>query len=436
MASSQLQTLRSVMLALAAVQLVTAASATLVSLYFAETGASQTTAAMASAMYNGGFLIGCFYAAGPISSIGYIRAFSAAAAISAASALLFSLTELVPALLVVRMMTGVATAGLFAIGDSWINESSSNASRGRLLSIYAVAMGLMSVASQLVIMFAPEDLNKSFVLVSLLYCFAIVVIAAARTDPPEIKSKAVVRIRGLFKESPSAFTGSFVVGAVQTSILSIVPFRFSMLGLTATTISVVIGSIYLGRILFQFNLGKFSDKVDRRLVILGSASVASVLLFGMSFLGNGDGKFMLEIVERYGYAPIIVNSLLLGGSLLTMYSLLVAHALDRTPPVYVSANAVTMLFTYTVGCVAGPLLVSLLSEFWGDGVLGWFSFGLMAAYTSLLVYRIKTVAPAERAEKVARVAVNQNSVELTPKAKRKESPTAEKIENETEGEEV
>lgn len=413
------------MIALAAVQLVTAASSTLVSLYFAETGASQSIAALASAMYSMGFLLGCFYAAGPISSIGYIRAFSAAAALSAASALLFSLTEFVPALLFVRMMTGVATAGLFAVGDSWINESSGNESRGRLLSIYAVAMGLMSVASQLVIMFVPEDLNKSFVLVSLLYCFAIVVIAAARTDPPEIKSKAAVRLRGLFKESPSAFTGSFVVGAIQTAILSIVPFRYAMIGLTATNISILIGALYLGRILFQFHLGKYSDKVDRRIVILGTASVATILLFGLSFLGSGDGAFMMEILDNFGYWPILLLSILLGGSLLTMYSLLVAHALDRTPPVFVSANAITMLFTYTVGCVAGPLFVSVLSEFWGDGALAWITFSLMAAFTCLLIYRIKTVAPAERAEKVSRVAVTQNSVELPPTEKREEHATAQ-----------
>ncbi len=127
------------MLAMAAIQLVTAASGTLVALYFAETGASQASAAIASASYSLGFLLGCFFAAGPISKIGYIRSFSAGAAISAGSALVFSLTEFEPALFFVRLMTGVATAGLFAIGDSWINEAADKASRGRLLAIYAVA---------------------------------------------------------------------------------------------------------------------------------------------------------------------------------------------------------------------------------------------------------------------------------------------------------
>ncbi|WP_145975777.1 hypothetical protein [Ruegeria atlantica] len=62
--SSRLLTLRSLFLATASVQLVTAASGTLVALYFAETGASQEVAALAPAAYSLGFLIGCFYIAG------------------------------------------------------------------------------------------------------------------------------------------------------------------------------------------------------------------------------------------------------------------------------------------------------------------------------------------------------------------------------------
>jgi hypothetical protein len=49
---------------MAAVQLVTAASATIVALYFAETGASLEAAALAPAFYSLGFLVGCFYVAG------------------------------------------------------------------------------------------------------------------------------------------------------------------------------------------------------------------------------------------------------------------------------------------------------------------------------------------------------------------------------------
>ncbi len=409
------------MVSLAAVQVVTAASATLVSLYFAETGESQAVAAAAPAFYSLGFLLGCFFAAGPIASVGYIRSFAAAAAISAASALLFSLTENVPALLAVRLFTGVATAVLFAIGDSWVNEAADGSSRGRLLAIYAVIMGLMSVASQLVIMFVPEDLNKSFVLVSLLYCFAIVVIAGTRTNPPEIKSSAAVRIGALFKESPTGMVGAFTVGAVQTALLSIVPYRLAIFDFDSLEIALLVGSLYLGRILFQFPIGKASDGMDRRVVILVLSCVATTCFLVLSIMGTGDGTAFRELEDMYTITPVLVFSILLGACFLTLYSVLVAHALDRTPPVFVSASAITMLLAYTIGSVIGPLIVSVGSEFFGDMTLGWFSFGAMTIFSAFVAYRIKTVVPVSKAEKSATVVVPQNSVELAPTTKRKDT---------------
>ncbi len=409
------------MISLAAVQVVTAASATLVSLYFAETGESQAVAAAAPACYSLGFLLGCFYAAGPIASVGYIRSFAAAAAISAASALLFSLTENVPALLAVRLFTGVATAVLFAIGDSWVNEAADGSSRGRLLAIYAVIMGLMSVASQLVIMFVPEDLNKSFVLVSLLYCFAIVVIAGTRTNPPEIKSSAAVRIGALFKESPSGMVGAFTVGAVQTALLSIVPYRLAIFDFDSLEIALLVGSLYLGRILFQFPIGKASDSMDRRVVILVLSCVASACFLVLSIMGKGDGTALRELEDMYTITPVLFFSILLGACFLTLYSVLVAHALDRTPPVFVSASAITMLLAYTIGSVIGPLLVSAGSEVFGDMTLGWFSFGAMTIFSAFVAYRINSVAPVSKAEKSSTGVVPQNSVELAPTTKRKDT---------------
>ncbi len=406
------------MLAMAAIQLVTAASGTLVALYFAETGASQASAAIASASYSLGFLLGCFFAAGPISKIGYIRSFSAGAAISAGSALVFSLTEFEPALFFVRLMTGVATAGLFAIGDSWINEAADKASRGRLLAIYAVVMGIMSVTSQIVIVLAPDDLDRAFVLVTLLYCFAIVVIAATRTTPPEIKSSANVRVLPLLKEAPTAMTGAFAVGFVQISVLSIVPYRLSVLGVSTIDVALLIGATYLGRILLQFPLGKRSDSTDRRRVIFAASLFATIILLGLSYFGTGDGVVFLQTSAQYSIVPFLVISILLGGSLLTIYSLLVAHALDRSAPVFVSSSAVTMLLSYTIGSVVGPLFVSFASEIAGDGALGWICFVVMACYTIYGAYRIKTVEPAPRAEKAERPIVNQNSLELAPAAKR------------------
>ncbi|WP_226689269.1 MFS transporter [Ruegeria arenilitoris] len=416
--SAQIHTLKYLFIAIAAIQLVTAASGTIVALYFAETGASQEIAALAPAAYSLGFLIGCFYIAGWITSIGHIRAFSAAAAICTAAALLFSVTDHEPTLLFVRLMTGIATAGLFAIGDAWISETVDGTSRGRLLAVFAIILGLMSVLSQVIVIVTPDDLNQSFVLVSLLYCLAIVVIAAAPSTPPEGKERANVRVKALFIDAPTAAFGALAVGIVSTVFMNVVPYRAATMGVDAVDVAIAMGAVYVGRILFLYPLGLASDRMDRRKVILVASAVATFALFIFAFFSTGDGVRHASLVGTPLYRLLFVGLVLLGGSMLTLYALLLAHAMDRTVPVYVASSAVTMLFVFTIGGIIGPLLTSVVSAVFGDLAMNWMLAIVMAAFTALVVVRIKTVAPAAKAEQTNFKAAETNSLKSAPTQKR------------------
>ncbi len=413
----QVLTLRSLFVAMASVQLVTAASGTLVALYFAETGASQEAAALAPACYSLGFLVGCFYIARWITDIGHIRSFAAGSAVCIASALLFSLSEPVPALLLARFLTGLATAGLYAIGDAWISETADKNNRGRLLGIYAIVLGSMSVASQLLIQILPGDLNRAFIIVSLLYCLAIVVLTAARTDPPSIGSSASVRLKSLFTDSPTALIGALTVGMVATSILNVLPYRAAILGISTTDIALGIAALYVGRILFMYPLMRASDRGDRRLIILTTGAIATALLLTVSIVWTGDGT---AYRAASGTAQVVILGLivLLGGSLLTMYSLLVAHALDRTVPVYVASSSVTMLFATTIGGVVGPLASSAISATMGDMAVTWMLFAMMACFSMFVAARIRRKEAVPRAEKATNVIVDATSVETITETKR------------------
>ncbi len=416
--NAKLLTLRSLFIGMASVQIVTAASATLVALYFAETGASQEVAALAPAFYSLGFLVGCFYIAGWLSAIGHIRSFAAGAGICTASALAFSVSDSVPFLLVVRFAIGVATAGLFAIGDAWISESADKESRGRLLAIYAIVLGTMSVASQFLIQLLPDDLDEAFVLISMLYCLAIVVLSAAQTDPPALKSNANVRIKAMFQDSPTAWVGAFVVGMVATTLLSVAPYHAAVLGIETRDIGLAIGVLYLGRIVFMYPLGNLSDRIDRRLVIMMSSVLAAFLLASVAVLGSGDETAYILAAGPGWQVLQLAAFLLLGGSLLTLYSLLAAHAMDRTPPVFVASASVTMLFVSTVGAIVGPLLAGAVSGIFGDISLFWFLVLITISYAGFAGLRLIRKDAAASAEKTHHKVAQTNSVELTPEVKR------------------
>ncbi len=416
--NAQVITLRSVFIAMAAIQLATAASGTLVPLAFSEIGASQEVASIAASAYSAGFLIGCFVVARFISNIGHIRSFAAGAAITTVAALLFSLISSSAVLVVLRFLTGLATAGLFSVGDAWINETTEETSRGRVLSIYAIVIGLVSVFSQVIVLLVPDDVGESFVYVALIFCLSIIVIATTRTNPPDTGPKATVRIKGLIQDAPAAVFGIFAMGIVSTTILSVAPYGAAQLGIEIRDIAIIIGSIYLGRVIFQYPLGSLSDLMDRRIVAFFASLICSAVLLLMALLVDPD--YIAEPFEyrSLGFVVLVVLMIALGGSLLTLYSLLVSHALDRTAPEFVSSAAVTMLFVWTVGSIVGPLVANGFTSIFGDLALHWMNFAVMLGYVVFLGLRIWFVEPVSSAEQTSHVDMVPTSTEMVPLDKR------------------
>ncbi len=415
---AQITTLRSVMLALAAIQLATAASLTLVPLVLAEIGASQEAASLAAAAYSAGFLLGCFVVSQSIADFGHIRAFAAAAAIATGGAILFSTSGSVPVLLFLRFMIGLATASLFAIGDAWINETAAPSARGRVLSVYALVIGIVAVGSQAMVFVTPEDISEIFTVVSLIYCFAIIVITTTKKDPPKVGSKIVLRIKGVITDSPSAAAGAFASGIVTTTILSVMPFLAAELGMIATDVAIIVALIYVGRLIFQYPLGALSDRVDRRMVILIASCTVTVALLAAAFFSDqsyAGERLDFQTLEFFVLAVILIA---LGGSLLTIYSVLVAHALDRTVPVFVSSTAVTMLFIWTIGSIVGPLIASAATSIFGDAALNWLNFLVFLAFSAFVGLRIKQTEATTAAERARHVSAMTTSTELVPEQKR------------------
>ncbi|MGI9400269.1 MAG: MFS transporter [Rhizobiaceae bacterium] len=410
--SDQVITLRSVLISMGAIQLATAASGTLVPLAFSEIGATQEAASLAASAYSAGFMIGCFFVARFISDIGHIRAFAAGAAIMTSAALLFSLMSDASALIILRFLTGLATAGLFSIGDAWINERAEESSRGRILAIYAIVVGVVSVFSQVLVVLVPDDISSSFVLVALVYCFSIIVIATTRTDPPDTEAKASVRLWSLTKDAPAAAVGVFAIGMVSTTLLSVAPYDAAQLGVAVHEVAIIIGTIYLGRVLFQYPLGSLSDQMDRRIVIFFASLVATSVLLLMALLVDPSPQIERFDYLSLGFFILFVLMLMLGGSLLPLYSLLVAHALDRTVPSLVSSAAVSMLFIWTLGAVAGPLVANLFTTPFGDDALHWVNFFIMLVYVVFLGIRIWFVEPVSGAERTTHVEVIPTSTEI------------------------
>ncbi|MGI9393545.1 MAG: MFS transporter, partial [Boseongicola sp.] len=384
----------------------------------AETGGSAEEASLVAAAYSFGFLLGCFYIFGPLARIGHIRAFTAAAALCTLCTLLLSATESTFALFLVRFVTGLATAGLYAVGDAWINDAASSTSRGRTLSVYYVVLGVTSVLSQAFVVLFSGEIDDAYVAMAALYSFATIVLAMTRTAPPESIGKTTLRFKEAFAESPTAFIGTFINGIVIALLIYVLPFQASVAGIPSDIIAYVVGAFYLGRILLQLPLGRLSDKTDRRIVITLASAASALFLFMLGLISQFDGFPVMGEAGAVLQAVVFAGAVLLGGFIMPLYALNVSHALDRTVPVFVSATAVTHLFIFTLGSVVGPLVGGTAAATFGDNSILWLSLALMLAVSAFAGFRSRRRERVPAAEKATSVTAAGTSVSMVPEAKR------------------
>ena len=88
--------------------------------------------------YYVGYLIGSIFIPYFLKNVGHIRVFAALASLASIAILLHSIIILPFAWFLIRILTGLSIAGIFVIMESWLNEKSTNKTRGTLLSTYMI----------------------------------------------------------------------------------------------------------------------------------------------------------------------------------------------------------------------------------------------------------------------------------------------------------
>jgi len=123
--------------------------------------------------YYVGYLLGTFAAPRLVRSVGHIRVFAALAAVASASILVQgSFVHAIP-WAIMRLVSGVCFAGIYVVAESWINDRSSNETRGRLFSVYMLTQYAGLIGGQgLLNLFSPAGF-ESFSLVALLISVAV-----------------------------------------------------------------------------------------------------------------------------------------------------------------------------------------------------------------------------------------------------------------------
>ena len=332
-----------------------------------------------------GVVIGSLRCEKLIQSVGHIRTFLALGAVASTAPLLHLLMIEPIAWVVARALTGFCFAGLFIVVESWLNSVATDQTRGQILSVYAMTGLLAGIIGQLLLPATGPAGFSPFCIIAIIIAFALVPIAVTKAEAPTHHGGARIRLWELYRQSPFGLVAASLCGVTTSAFFTLGPIFAEQRGLDTGGVAAFMASGTLGGFLLAWPLGWLSDRLDRRLAIIGAAITAAVTLFAMMvFVPNNAPHWILYFCAA-----------LFGGTIVPTYSIVMAHVNDAVGKDEFVAASGGLLIMQGVGAAVGPVIAGIAMSALPHGL----SFTLIATQIFMAafgLYRLRRrAAPPE-----------------------------------------
>ena len=337
-------------------------------------GFSTNSMAWVMAGYFIGVLGGARLAPEMIRRVGHVRVFAALASCISACLILYAAVPNPFAWFALRVAVGFCISGVYVVAESWLNDAATNETRGQALSAYVIVQMVGIVAAQLILNVADPGGYTLFILISVLVSVAVAPILLSINPAPVFHTTKPITLRKLFEISPLGIVGMFLLGGVFAALFGMAAVFGTVRGMNPREISVFVATIYVGGLVAQYPIGWLSDRMDRRILIVG------VTLFGAMAAGAGvffSGDFVF----------LLVTALAIGGVANPLYSLFIAYTNDFLDHEDMAAAAGGMILANSIGAIAGPLIIGWLMTTFGANSFFAYISALLAAMSVYAVYR-------------------------------------------------
>ncbi len=336
------------------------------------------------AAYFVGFLGGSRLAPVLIRRVGHVRVFAALGSLVSACLILFAAFPDPYAWFALRAVIGFCFSGVYVVAESWLNDSSTNETRGKVLSVYIIVQMAGIVGAQALVNLGDPQDYFLFVIASVLVSVSFAPILLSASPVPVFETASPMPLRKLVSVSPLGAVGAFCLGGLFSAMWGMGAVYGTQAGFDLGQISTFVATIYVGGLLCQYPLGWLSDRMDRRKLILIAASISAV--------ASGASMFFSQ-----QFALVLVVAFVMGGISNPLYSLIIAYTNDKLEPQDMASGAGGLIFINGVGAVGGPVLVGWLLA--TAGAAGFFMFiALVSGFLALFALQRMFVQPSPAVE--------------------------------------
>lgn len=310
-------------------------------------GFSTNELAVVMSAYFVGFLIASQRGPAMIRQVGHVRVFAALGSLISAALILFPIITEPWAWALLRVLMGFCFCGVYITVESWLNNSSTNETRGRALSLYIIVQMVGIIAAQAFLNLPDPSGFLLFIIPSVLVSVAFAPILLVASPAPAYAETKKMSLGALFRTSPLGCVSVFILGGIFSVIFGMTAVYGTEAGFSVREISILMAVIYTGGLLCQYPIGWASDRMDRRHLILGLTAFGALSMAAGALF---PGSFWAALV--FGF--------IIGGVANPLYSLAIAYTNDYLEPVDMAAASAGLLFLNGVGAIGGPIAVGWL----------------------------------------------------------------------------
>ncbi|MDO6590589.1 MFS transporter [Loktanella sp. D2R18] len=348
---------------------------TLLGLRGDQEGFSTFALSIVMSAYFLGFLFSSRYTPELIRRVGHVRVFAALGSLISAVLICYPVLIEPWAWTVGRVVIGFCFCGVYITAESWLNDASSNETRGKALSVYMIVQMAGIVFAQWIVSQGDVTGYTPFIISSVLVSLAFAPVLLSARPMPAFETSKRMKIKDLIEASPLACFGMFMLGGVFAAQFGMSAVYGSRIGLTVGEISFFVSAIYIGALVLQYPIGWLSDRIDRRFLIIGVASAGG--------LGSLAAFFIPE-----SFAVIVFSGAIVGGTSNPLYALLLAYANDYLEKDDMASASGGFLFVNGMGAIAGPVIVGQMMDVIGTSGYWLFTAALMLAIGVYGLYRM------------------------------------------------
>ncbi len=315
-------------------------------------GFDTSNTGLIMAGYYAGFLGGALLAPRLIRHVGHAKVFAAVASIASVTALLFAVFPDVVLWFVLRLTTGFCFATIYIVTETWLNQSSPNEIRGKVMNFYVILhYGGLGAGALLLNLGDPQG-YELFILASVLISFGIVPLLLSAKSAPAFQAPKRLGIAALFRKAPLGVGVALLCGLTEGALMGAGAIFADKSGFSTAEVSIFMAVMFLGSLIFMWPVGIFADRYDRSKIMIAVAVLAALAAFQLAATSVDNFILILFLIGLYS------------GVGLSMYGLCLAAVNDELEPDEMVGSGATLSIIFSLGMMLGPAISTEIIEAW------------------------------------------------------------------------